>query len=71
MEGFSRSLKFRKDEEVAKNLKLYSLDDMRVFYGFFGPEDARNVLCQVCMQILLSCMIDEILIILTPGTRPF
>jgi hypothetical protein len=52
---FSRSLRFNTDEDIRKGLEMYQRDQMKVIVGFFGPEAARSVLCQVSPHPLLSC----------------
>lgn len=50
---FSRSLRLNDDDDIGRSLETFFHDEMRVVYGFFGPEDARNILCQVrpCRQV--------------------
>ena len=45
--SFSRSLRFESEADVRNSLKRYRDDDMRILFGFFGPEDARSILCEV------------------------
>ena len=43
----SRGLQFNDDSELEKNLRNLMVYDLKVINGFFGPDDARKVLCKV------------------------
>ena len=47
----SKYLRFDDNNQLKRHLRTLEKFDVKVIHGFFGPKDARNILCLVCVYI--------------------